>query len=152
MDYSIVANIPHNFDHKTFQSWRNHNQPGPCSVLSHQEHSWSDLVRLEYKHTSTQTQPDVERIEWHEAIGGVTGQGVSTVALVGGHLSQNTSLLHFWQHTASVPKMVFNTTPSPGLLPMSCQISILITSPSSMRQKNRCCEWTSALAAVQEAV
>ena len=54
MDYSIVANIPHNFDRKTFQSWRNHNQPGPCSVLSHQEHSWSDIVRLEYKDTSTQ--------------------------------------------------------------------------------------------------
>ena len=54
MDYSIVANILHNFDRKTFQSWHNHNQPGPCSVLSHQEHSWSDLVRLEYKDTSTQ--------------------------------------------------------------------------------------------------
>ena len=129
MDYSIVANILHNFDRKTFQSWRNHNQPGPCSVLSHQEHSWSDLVRLEYKDTSTQKHKYTNttwcredwvtwghrRSHWPGCIHGGTGQRSP--------FNKCFMIPWFWQHTASVPKMVFNTTPSPGLLSMSCQTS-----------------------------
>ena len=47
--------------------------------------------------------PDVEWIERHETIGGVACQGVTTVALVGGHLKIRISLGEFLVSGFSLP-------------------------------------------------
>ena len=47
--------------------------------------------------------PDVEWIERHETIGGVACQGVTTVALVGGHLEIRIFLGEFLVPDISLP-------------------------------------------------
>ena len=71
--------------------------------------------------------PDVEWIERHETIGGVACQGVTTVALVGGHLK------------IRIPCLWLQFAHSPNTLPQLMMCSTL-TSPSSIRQKNLCWE------------
>ena len=71
--------------------------------------------------------PDVEWIERHETIGGVACQGVTTVALVGGHLKIRISLGEFL-----VPDILITL---PQLM-----MSSTLTSPSSIRLKNLCWE------------
>ena len=58
------------------------------------------------------SKPDVEWVERHETIGGVAGQGVTTVALVGGHLGFFLlNSLHPFVHDSSVDKVQFYCNP-----------------------------------------
>ena len=72
-------------------------------------------------------EPDVEWIERHETIRGVACQGVTTVALVGGHLEIRIFLAEFLVSDIliTLPQLMMCST---------------LTSPSSIRQKNLCWE------------